>query len=51
MDKMNKSPDPDTMETKSSGLSEEDIEYQLFCEMQEYCTKFEPSYNPEDGSM
>lgn len=50
MDK-SKNPGPDAMETKSSGLPEEDIEYQLSCEMQEYCTRFEPSYNPEDGSM
>ena len=27
------------------------IEYEMATEMQEYCEMYEPTYNPEDGSM
>jgi hypothetical protein len=33
------------------GYSEEEIIYQAQCEMQQYCERYEPTYNPEDGSM
>jgi len=30
---------------------EEDREYQAQVEYQQYCEHYEPTYNPEDGSM
>lgn len=33
------------------GYSEEELIYQMQVEYQQYCEQYEPTYNPEDGSM
>ncbi len=38
-------------QTDNHGEDCDQIEYETAVEMQEYCEMYEPTYNPEDGSM
>lgn len=37
--------------TKMDDVDEAQRDYEMAVEMQKYCEQFEPTYNPEDGSM
>lgn len=41
----------DGCHAENPGEDCDEIEYEMAVEMAEYCEMYEPTYNPEDGSM